>query len=192
MKSVISTTAAIAAFSLLSINSAQAALTWTFITSDNDNIVTGTIATDITAAELQGTGTVRVTVTDLLSLNINGVEIDGDFSTAIVRTSETFSDNFEWDRDLQQSTDDQNNFLIFDNETSVPNSIGFQIGHGLTGSVAARHRTFTYGSFFGGGNPNDIDFVSTNTAFSPVPEPATYALLGGLFGLGVAVARRRR
>ncbi len=167
------------AFSLAPLADAQ--LVWSFTTTDESNTVTGTFTSNGSTSDLTGSGTHTFNALTLLSLNINGTDIDNDLIGASARTSGPY-DTFVWDQVNGTTYASIENYLVFE----VPgNAELLQIGHGQGDSY------FGYRTFNLNFSPA-IDYTAAATAFSPVPEPSTYVAIVGALTLAVAVVRRGR
>lgn len=168
-------------FALSTAPLADAQLVWSFTTTDESNTVTGTFTSNGSTSDLTGSGTHTFNALTLLSLNINGTDIDNDLIGASARTGSDY-DTFTWDQVNGTTYASTTNYLEFQVSFAAER---LQIGHGQGDSYVG-YRTFNLNF-----SPA-IDYTAAATSFSPVPEPSTYVAIVGALTLAVAVVRRGR
>lgn len=89
------------------------------------------------------------------------------------------------------------NFIITVNETGAGTTIGATadgttILSNFAADFATGDRYFAFGSHLGSGATAFSDVFLDNLTITVVPEPSTYALLGGLLALGFVALKRRK
>ncbi|WPJ97114.1 PEP-CTERM sorting domain-containing protein [Coraliomargarita algicola] len=89
------------------------------------------------------------------------------------------------------------NFIVTVNETGAGTTIGATAnGTAILSDFAADFATgdryFAFGSHLGSGVSAFSDVFLDNLTITVVPEPSTYALIGGLLALGFASIKRRK
>ncbi|MGZ0655471.1 PEP-CTERM sorting domain-containing protein [Coraliomargarita sp. W4R53] len=88
------------------------------------------------------------------------------------------------------------NFIITVNETGAATTIGATangttILNNFAADFANNDRYFSFGSHLGSGTAAFSDVFLDNLTISVVPEPSTYALIGGLLVIGFVSLKRR-
>lgn len=141
----------------LSLQSLQGQIDWAFVTVGEGDIISGTVRSDGDPTDVEGSGLVSFTVTDLLAMRVNGTDVIGDFSTALVRSNQAI----RWDRDAQVPDYDNLSAVIFDFESG---GIGLQIG---SGRLYGGPNSFTRGSV----RPS-ASFRSSFTGYLPLDDGA--------------------
>lgn len=165
-------------------------------TSGNLRLGTFTPAYDAQAAwdsgDLSGLDTNFLAFGSSFGMNDFSGGFDGVFQTAIDQTVSSSLDNepiFLWATNGSSFTDGSGEHLIyvfdqnFPEEVASPSDIILGVN---TGSfIAGEFGNFSNDYSLGGGSRDGFNTVS------PVPEPSTFALIAGCFGLAVAMVRRR-
>ena len=159
---------------------AKAAVIWNFSSTDDSNSVTGTFVTNGETSDLSGSTTHTFTVTELLTLNINGTDVTNPNIIGAPPRNDG-EGKFQWDQTNQKLTESTSNWLILQKSDQ---SELLQIGHGQV--TGFRNYTFT-----SGGISPSASFISTSTIYTPVPEPEEYACIVAGMLLIVASLRKK-